>query len=151
MRNPKLFLMILAIVFLGTVFYFLRPGQGIKIAPQSPKPSSLPISQTDSPKIVSTKPDPLEEAIITADQIIEITFSIPLENVGEFKRKIEPVIDYEVKLTQDRKTVKIIPKKPYELGTGYTLFILPDSKFDGIGEWRKEQVYHFKTIRYRGI
>lgn len=115
----------------------------------NPKPSAN--QQTDGPEIVSTKPDPLEEAVISAIEQIEITFSYPLENEGQFKIRIEPKIDYKIVLSQDRKTAKIIPQKPYELGAGYTLFILPDSKFDGIGDWKQEKIFHFQTIRYRGV
>lgn len=110
-----------------------------------------PVNQNESPRIVSTKPDPLEEAIISATEIVEITFNRPLENVGEFKSRIEPKIDYKVELSGDRKTAKIIPEKPYELGTTYTLFIGTETKFDGVGRWGEEKIYHFKTIRYRGI
>lgn len=107
--------------------------------------------QDDSPRILSTKPDPLEEAIVGANETIEITFNRSLENVGEFKLRIEPKIEYKLELSQDRKTAKIIPLKPYELGSTYTLFIGTDTKFDGVGAWGQEKIYHFKTIKYRGV
>lgn len=113
--------------------------------------SSPPVNQNESPRIVSTKPNPLEDTIVSATDIVEITFNRPLENVGEFKSRIEPKIDYTVELSGDRKTAKIIPKKPYELGNTYTLFIGTETKFDGVGRWGEEKIYHFKTIRYRGI
>lgn len=102
-------------------------------------------------RIVSTKPDPLEEAVVSAAEEIEITFSHPLENEGQAKFRIEPKLDYKIVLSGDRKTAKIIPLKPYELGAGYTLFILPDSKFEGVGEWKREKIFHFQTIKYRGV
>lgn len=105
----------------------------------------------DPPKIVSTKPDPLEDTIISVTDIVEITFNRSLENVGEFKSRIEPKIDYKVELSGDRKTAKIMPAKPYQLGTTYTLFINPDTKFDGVGEWRQDKMFHFRTIRYTGV
>ncbi|KKQ81574.1 MAG: hypothetical protein UT04_C0069G0001, partial [Candidatus Daviesbacteria bacterium GW2011_GWF2_38_7] len=120
----------------------------------SSKPTSKPsqtISPSDKPQIISTKPDPLDETIISAAEIIEITFNRPLENVGELKVKIEPNIEYKVELSGDRKTAKIIPVKPYNLGASYTLSIGPDSKFDGVGSWGKDKTYHFRTIKYTGV
>lgn len=126
----------------------------ISIWPKSsakPEPNHPSISENQSPKIVSTKPDPLEEAIISANETVEITFNRPLENVGEFKVRLETKKDFKVELSPDRKTAKIIPFKPYELGTTYTLFIGPDTKFDGAGAWGQEKIFHFKTIQYRGV
>ncbi|MBI2338145.1 hypothetical protein HYU95_03080, partial [Candidatus Daviesbacteria bacterium] len=101
--------------------------------------------------IISTKPDPLDENIVSGAEAIEITFNRPLENVGEFKSRIEPEIEYKVELSGDRKTAKIIPAKPYPLGTGFTLFIGPESKFDGVGRWGEEKIFHFRTIKYTGV
>ncbi len=114
--------------------------------------SSAPQNQqNESPKIISTKPDPLEENIVSATDAVEITFNRPLENVGEFKVRLEPSIDYKVELSNDRKTAKIKPVKGFLLGTTYTLFIGPETKFDGVGRWGEEKIYHFKTITYRGV
>ncbi len=109
------------------------------------------VSQSDSAQIVSTKPNPLEDTIVGANDTIEITFNKPLQNTGEFKVKIEPKVDFKLALSSDRKTGKIIPNKPYELGASYTLFIGTDTKFDGVGAWGQEKIYHFKTIHYRGV
>ena len=109
------------------------------------------VSATDEPQVVSTKPDPLEDTIIGANDNIEITFNRPLENVGEFKFRLETKTDVKVTLSDDRKTARIAPIKPFELGTTYTLFIKPDSKFDGVGDWGKEKIFHFKTIKYTGV
>lgn len=141
MNYKKLALILSAIL---SLFFFL----GFK---QSKPASPPPASQPDAPRLVSTKPDPLEDTIIAADQIIEITFSHPLENVPEFKTKIEPKTDYKVELSGDRKTVKIIPVAPFELGTTYTLFILQDSKFEGGGRLSQELNFHFRTVKYRGF
>lgn len=118
---------------------------------QSKPVSPPPASQPDIPRLVSTKPDPLEDTIIAADQIIEITFSHSLENVPEFKIKIEPKLDYKVELSGDKKIVRIIPVTPFELGTTYTLFILQDSKFEQGGRLSQELNFHFRTIKYRGF
>lgn len=131
------------------VFLYNQPAADSqpKIQP-SPTPSA---KQDEPPKIVSTKPSPLEEAVISANEALEITFNRPLENVGEFKSKIEPKIDYKVELSSDRKTAKILPVEPYELGLTYTLFIGTETKFDGVGRWGEEKIFHFQTIPYRGV
>lgn len=118
----------------------------------STNPPSVSQNQSNKPpKITSTKPDPLDEIIIPADQIIEISFNRPLQNAPEFKVRMDPKIDFKVELSSDKKTARIIPVKPYELGTSYTLYIGPDTKFDGVGEWRQDKTFRFRTIRYRGI
>ncbi len=119
--------------------------------PSTPPMPSASISPSDKPQIVSTKPSPLDETIVSATEVVEITFNRPLENVGEFKVRIEPKTEYKLELSGDRKTARIIPEKPYQLGTTYTLFIGTETKFDGVGRWGEEKVYHFKTITYRGV
>lgn len=145
-------IIVIFLLILGIILIFVlkknTPQQTNQQVNQHHKPTT---NQNDSPKIISTKPDPLENTIISADQIIEITFNRSLENEGEFKNRIDPKIDYKIQLSSDRKTAKIIPQKPYELGTTYTLFILPDSKFDGGGKLDGEKIFHFKTIAYRGV
>lgn len=137
------------------VFVFLRGNYqksitSIPAVQPTPQPTSTP-SPNDKPQIVSTNPNPLDEAFISTTEIVEITFNRPLENVGEFKVKIEPKIDYKVELSGDRKTAKILPIKPYLLGTTYTLVIGTETKFDGVGRWGEEKSFHFKTIKYSGI
>lgn len=146
------------VLIIGAVlFLFFQRSLSSKSAPavnnSSPQPESTKqaVSASDKPTIVSTKPDPLEENIVSVSDTIEITFNRPLENAGEFKVRLEPKIDYKVELSQDRKTAKIKPVKSFLLGTTYTLFIGPESKFDGVGRWGEEKIYHFKTITYRGV
>lgn len=145
----KLIIAFLIIMTVGVflVKYKLKPE---KVAPTQTN-QTIQNQQNDSPKIVSTKPDPLENTIIPANQIIEITFNRTLENVGEFKVRIEPKIDFKVELSQDRKTGRVIPVKPYELGVSYTLTIGPDTKFDGVGAWGQTKDFHFRTITYKGV
>lgn len=130
--------------------YFIKGSTASK---RMVAPSSAPQVQKDDqkPMITSTKPNPLEEAIISATEVVEVTFNRPLENVGEFKVKIDPKVDFKIELSGDRKTAKIIPTKPYELGSTYTLFIGTETKFDGVGRWGEEKIFHFRTIKYRGI
>ncbi|GEM_PF-1687741 len=106
---------------------------------------------SDKPIIVSTVPSSLDEAIIVPTQVIEITFNMPVENSGEFKHRLEPKSEYTVKLSDDRKTVKITPNPILKLGTTFTLFILTDTKFDGGKRLEQEKVYHFKTLEYKGV
>lgn len=148
--KQKIFAVLGAILVIVLIITLIRIDNKPSSSTTTPKPSSSQISQNDKPQIVSTKPDPLDENIVSASEIIEITFNRSLENVGEFKVRIEPEIEYKIELSGDRKTAKIIPAKPYQLGTTYTLFIGPDSKFDGIGSWGQDKTFHFKTITYRG-
>lgn len=150
--TKKVLLLLVLIITAVSLFYSYKKSahtNGAVPAPsETPKQSDI---SKEAPRIISTKPDPLEDTIISATDIVEITFNRPLENVGEFKSRIEPKIDYKVELSGDRKTAKIIPAKPYQLGTTYTLFIKPDTKFDGVGDWRQDKTFHFKTITYRGV
>lgn len=138
---------IILILVLGVFLWKSRTAT----PPSSSSPPPTTASATDKPQIVSTKPSPLDETIVAATEVVEITFNRPLENVGEFKVRIEPQTDYKIELSGDRKTARIIPVKPYQLGTTYTLFIGTETKFDGVGRWGEEKIYHFKTITYRGV
>ena len=148
MRNK----IIVGIILIALAFFVYSNVASQKSAPQASSQSTpKPISETDSPQIISTKPDPLDNAIVSATETIEITFNRPLQNIGEFKNRIEPKIEYKVELSGDRKTAKIIFEKPLDLGTSYTLSIGPDTKFDGMGDWGQNKDYHFRTITYKGI
>ena len=153
---------LLLVTVLGvSVFYLFQQGQFSFL---SSTPQSTPITEqvpTDRPVVVSTVPAGInkeESVTISPTQIIEIAFNMPLENIGEFKNKIEPTAEYKVELSGDRKTVKISPKSVWKLGTSYSLTILPDSKFnENPGqESTKKKLDHdislrFKSIEYRGI
>ncbi len=147
LSRPKLVIvMLIVILFLATAFIAskkLKPAQELQPSPKT--------SATDQPQIVSTKPDPLDETIIPASEPIEITFNRSLQNVPEFKIRFEPKPDYKVELSSDRKTAKIIFIKPLELGTSFTLYIQPDTKFDGVGDWKQDKIYQFRTVKYTGV
>ncbi len=143
---------IAVIIFIIVITIIFLPRGASKENAQQPQATTQPqISENQPPKIVSTNPSPLEEAIIASDQQIEIVFNRGLENEGELKLRFEPKVEYKITLSQDRKTATISPQKPFELGIGYTLFILPDTKFQGTGEWKEEKIFHFQTIKYRGV
>ncbi|MDD5147390.1 MAG: Ig-like domain-containing protein [Candidatus Daviesbacteria bacterium] len=148
MKSFKLVIILIIVVFTG-VFLWKSRSSAPPVSTQSP--STPPPISSEFPRIVSTKPDPLEENIVAATDTIEITFNRPLENVGEFKSKLEPNLEYKVELSSDRKTAKIKPVKSFLLGTTYTLFIGTETKFDGIGRWGEEKIYHFRTIKYTGV
>ncbi len=143
---------ITGIVIIGIilVIIFLK-GISSKPTTSSSDKKPIQVSENDKPQIISTKPDPLEDNIVGATDVVEITFNRSLENVGEFKSRMEPEIGYKVELSGDRKTARIIPAKPYPLGTTFTLFIGPDTKFDGVGRWGEEKIFHFRTIKYTGV
>ncbi len=124
------------------------------LASQSSAPAQniLTEKKNDSPRISTTNPSPLEETIVLPTQSISISFNMPLESIPELRYSIEPALDLKVELSDDKKTVKFTPKKSFELGQGYTLYIKSETKFDGkktLGP--EEKVYHFSTISYRGV
>jgi hypothetical protein len=144
---------ITAILIIGSllILLFQRGLYGNSNSPaQSTPTAETKQEQNTEPKIVSTNPLPLNEAVILPGQTIEITFNYPVNAVSEFKHRLEPKIDYKIELSSDRKTAKIIPTKTFNLGTGYTLFILGETKFDDKKKLNQEFVYHFRTIDFKG-
>lgn len=148
-RN-KIILVLVILLALGGFLTFNRLTSHDQ-QKETPKAETPTTTNTETAEIVSTNPDPLDEAFIPADHIIEITFNKPLRNPDEFKAKITPEADVKIELSEDRKTARIIPNKPYELGTSYGLYIGYDTKFDGIDRWGKDITYNFKTIKFRGL
>lgn len=152
MPNFSLKQIIIGVVTLIGALLIIIFGHGFYFSPPSSEPAKTEIPfNTKEIKVVSTNPENLDGSVILPTQIIEITFNQPMENRGEFKNRIEPEAEYEIKLSDDRKTAKIILNKPYRLGTGYTLFIKSDTKFDGKRTLEKELIYHFNTISYKGV
>ncbi|MBI2021462.1 Ig-like domain-containing protein [Candidatus Daviesbacteria bacterium] len=115
-----------------------------------PKTAPIVDKVTQNTAVVSTDPSPLEDATILPTQTISVSFNLPLEGSAELKLVVEPEAKIKVELSDDRKTAKITPINPYSLGQGYTLKILPDTKFDGKKRLEVEKIFHFKTIQYRG-
>lgn len=148
LKANKLLLLLTILIILGGLFFVLQKDKKEATSSQN---NTKTITQNDPPQIVSTKPEPLDNTIIAATDTIEITFNRSLENVGEFKVRIEPEVEYKVELSNERKTAKIIPVKAYSLGTTYTLFIGTETKFDGVGRWGQEKIFHFRTIKYTGV
>lgn len=144
------------VTIIGALLIFIF-GRGLSSSTPSSQnkpvvePTKTEAQDNKEIKVVTTVPPNLDGAVILPTQVIEITFNQPLENRGEFKNRIDPLAEYEIKLSDDRKTAKIILSKPFKLGTGYTLFIKPDTKFDGKKTLDKELIYHFNTISYKGV
>lgn len=118
----------------------------------TPRPADL--STSDSITVVSTNPSQMKEkktVVVLPTQTIEISFNQPLENLPETKIVIEPKADYKVELSDDRKTLKIIPVTPYALGQGYSLFVKGETKFDGKKTLGSDVDFHFATISYNGV
>lgn len=106
-------------------------------------------------KILSTNPSPLEDATILPTGFIEITLNKPVVT-SEFKHRFDPELEHEVEVINGinssyGKTFKLHFKKPLQLGSGYTLFILPNTHTEDGLKLDKEIIYHFKTIGYRGV
>lgn len=108
-------------------------------------------AQINKPELISTNPNLLNEAILWAQQPIELTFNLPLENVPETKYRIEPSYENKAELVNDKKTIRITPVKSLPLGQTFTLFISKDTKFDGKKILDKDYSFHFKTIEYKGV
>ena len=149
MKNIKILALVIVV---GLILVWLFKAKILGLGTQKNQPAQTKeTTQNDSPKIVSTKPEQLDDSIVSATEVLEITFDKALENSGEFKARIEPKIDFKVELSSDRKTAKIMPAKALELGASYTLFIGSDTKFDGIGAWGQEKTFHFRTVKYTGV
>ena len=139
-------IVLLALIVLGKKLY---PQPNTEIATETKPPLT---TQTDKPQLVSTKPNPLDEAYISAVSPIELTFNIPIENWGEFKHELSPeTAKYKGRLSDDRKTVIITPEGSYPVGTTFTLKVSPETKFDGGKRMESDIIIHFKTIDYRGV
>lgn len=150
--NKKIILLTIIILILGIgLVYGKKLYNKPTPAPAEQTKQPVSISPNDPPQIVSTNPSPLEDNIVSSNQTIEITFNRPLQNSGEFKLRIEPKIVFKIDLSSDRKTAKISFPKLLELGVTYTISIGPETKFDGMGNWNQDKMYHFKTVKYTGV
>lgn len=143
------------IIFL---IFICLSGVGIFLFMVDKKPASSAPTQTNNVKmpekdveIISTDPSPLDNIIITKDQVVKITFSNNLENVPEFKYSINPKINLKVELSGDKKTISFTPEKGFVLGTAYTLGVSIDTKFEGGKRLKEGKIYHFQTVAFRGF
>ncbi len=120
----------------------------------NPAKQTTPAQSQNSDKatIVSTLPTALDHSTLLPTQTIEITFSDPIdEQYKKFDLTIEPMIDYKRELSADKKTIKIIPNKPFALGQGYSIKIAGDNKFQGNKTLDGDKSFQFTTISYNGV
>lgn len=145
--SKKIIILIVLVVSLGIT--------GFKFFNQSTKQEQTAPAQPQSLRVISTKPDPLEGATIAATQDIEIKFSKPVF-VGQLKIKFDPVLDYNIETVNQIKantsdSFKITFKEPLALGSGFSLMIQGDTQTEDGQRIDKEYIYHFKTVRYKGV
>lgn len=111
-------------------------------------------NQLQGIQIVSTSPSQLKDkrdVVIPPTQTLEVTFNEPLENVPETRISLDPPAEITIELSADKKTAKIIPVKPLDLGQGYTIFIKAGTKFEGKKELGRDENLHFQVITYKGV
>jgi hypothetical protein len=151
--NKKIILICITIIVFVIIitFIFLRPKTEPALNTLPATQQAHIVSETDPPQVVSTKPADLDGSLVSSSKTIEITFNRPLENVGEFKTRIEPEVNFKKTLSSDRKTGIITFEKPLELGKSYLLSIGADTKFDGVGNWGQTKEFRFRTTPYRGL
>lgn len=140
---------LIAVVVIVGIALIVIFSRGINI-PQNQEPSRS-LQQSPNAKLLSTNPSPFDNSIILPTQTLEFTFSDPIENVGEFKVKLEPEAEINIILSDDRKTAKITPKSSFDLGQAYTLFITNETKFDGGKRLDQSLQFGFRTIEYKGV
>lgn len=134
--------LIILIVVLSIVLVVVHQQKIFNKPPNSPSEEKI--------MVLSTNPSPIDGQVLLPTQNLEVTFNKPLINEPETNVLFDPVVDFKKELSLDRKTVKIILNKPYQLGQGYTFFIKKGAKFDGLN-LEDDIIFHFRTINYRGI
>lgn len=139
------------IAIIGTILILIFQGGLYPKNKDQDEPQITEPAQVLTPGIIKTNPNPLDQATLWALQPIEIIFSIPLENIPEFKYKIDPSFDHKVELSNDKKTLTITPTKPLPLGQSFTMGISGSTKIEGGKILGKDYTFHFKTIEYRGV
>lgn len=142
---PLIIVGIIVVIVLGKLFSAKNPTQKI-LTPPSPTSQ-----QSENPQLLSTSPSPLDQATILPIQVLEFIFNQPLVNVPEVKWTLEPKADLQATISDDRKTFKLTPQKPFTLGVLYTLTIKADTKFESKKFLDHDLQYHFKTIEYKGV
>lgn len=152
MPNLSLKQKIIALVALLGIALIIIFQNGL-VPKSSPETKDTPSAETKSEHAVllTTNPSPFNNSIILPTQSLEFTFSDPLENPGEFKVRLEPQAEVKISLSDDKKTAKITPKKSFDLGQSYTLFIQNDSKFEGGKKLDQNLQFGFRTIEYNGV
>lgn len=140
------------VLILILISIFVLKGSS-KVTPKSTG-SNTQSNQNQTPEVVTTNPNPLDQSIISSTESFSVTFNLPVQNPGELKHTVEPKMDYTLKLSDDRKTAIFTPNKPLPIGMEYTLHITGDTKMDGshgmvlLGQ---DLIYHIFTVPYHGV
>lgn len=140
------FIALIVILGAALILIFQHGLYGNSTAPSQKQTAS---TQNNEIKVVST--NPVDQGTIMATQTVSVTFNAPIIDKDEVKHELTPAADYQVKLSDDRKTALFIPNKPWTLGTTYTIFIQPATKFDGKRTLGHDFILHFRTIDYHGV
>lgn len=144
----KLIALIVGIGLALIAIFFVGFG-GSSGVPEGPEPQ-VETADSQSVRIVSTNPNPLEGATILPNQAVEITFSEPM--VNDLSRvKLEPEGKVNISVKGDHHILEIKPIEPFKLGQGYTLTILSGYGSDTGKKTDQDFVFNFKTIDYNGV
>lgn len=153
MSRGKIILGLITLVVVGVIIFTLV------FKPQPAKEESIPApnSQDEKLKIIKTNPELLDDTTILPTQSIEITFNKVVPK-SEFKHLLAPEVkNYEIEAlggpdSSKGTTMKINFKDPLQLGGGYSLIIYESTRAEKESDkLDKEYIYHFKTIKYKGV
>ena len=142
---------VIGVVLASTLVYVIHKEVSIQTSPQQQINTDIKNQETT---VISTSPSTLDNTTVLPGQTISVTFNNPLMNKDEFKFRLEPNTPLKIMLSSDNKTVNLTPVSSYTLGGGYTFFIKPDSNFlinNQKTPLGKEIIFHFKTIKYKGV
>ncbi len=146
-KNVAIFVLLLISVTISGIYL---SSQKMSVKQQEPSKIIAKDEQDpDQARAISVKPEP--NSTLLPVQPIEITFNYQLTNIPDFKYRIEPEFKHTMTLSEDKKTLTITPDISYPLGGGFTLYILPGTKFEVDKKLPGDLMYRFETIEYRGI
>ncbi len=103
-------------------------------------------------KVVSMIPANLNGSTININQEIALTFNYPIDEADKkFELFITPDPGYKLQMSSDKKTVKVILNKSFELGQTYGIHISNEAPFQGKRRLKDDLDYTFHTITYSGV
>lgn len=147
-------LLLILLIALSLVLLFLFKDKFFKVSEKINQTEVTNKVSEDKLEIISTKPDSLEGAVILPTQEIEFKFNKQI-SISEFKHKFDPEVEHKVNATYDKvdntTIISIKFSEALSLGSGYTLFILPNTNSEDGKVLGREFSYHFSTIKYKGV
>lgn len=143
---------VLGALIIIVVATFLVKGSVLQDKSTKKAPEINTKQEEDQLKIISTNPNPLDEAVILPTQSIEFKFNKSI-SVSEFKHRLDPEVGHKIEAEENSTgtTIRITFDKPLELGNGYTLFVLSNTNSKDKSSLGQEFQYHFSTIKYKGV